>query len=75
MPVDVKVRTVAIVVLARRRTFLLEVPDMLARVIRRVADEESVKKLVIDTFCQACFSPERNAADVSYNVSCVHGTL
>ncbi|PAV81095.1 hypothetical protein WR25_24873 isoform A [Diploscapter pachys] len=43
-----------------------KIPEMLARIVRRISDEEGVKKLVIDTFNGLWFQPisERNPTEL-----------
>lgn len=42
-----------------------KIPEMLSAVVRRISDEESVKKLAIETFQTMWFQPVRERDDVS----------
>jgi cohesin loading factor subunit SCC2 len=46
--------------IALRQTNFVRLPDICARLLRRVHDEESIKKLVLDTFQQLWLIPTRD---------------
>ncbi|CAF0741644.1 unnamed protein product [Adineta steineri] len=50
-------------------------PDICSRLLRRIHDEESIRKLVLETFQQLWFSPIRNQQDVRQRVQTIIDVL
>lgn len=53
----------------------VRIPDICARLLRRVHDEETIRKLVLDTFQQLWFSPTRNHYEVRQRVQTIIDVL
>ena len=53
----------------------VRVPDICSRLLRRINDEESIRKLVLDTFQQLWFSPTRNHNEVRQRVQIIIDVL
>ncbi|CAF1181755.1 unnamed protein product, partial [Rotaria sordida] len=51
------------------------IPDICSRLLRRIHDEESIRKLVLETFQQLWFSPIRNQQDVRQRVQTIIDVL
>ena len=51
------------------------IPDICSRLLRRIHDEESIRKLVLETFQQLWFSPTRNQHDVRQRVQTIIDVL
>ncbi|CAF2791008.1 unnamed protein product [Rotaria sp. Silwood2] len=51
------------------------IPDICSRLLRRIHDEESIRKLVLETFQQLWFSPTRNQQDVRQRVQTIIDVL
>lgn len=51
------------------------IPDICSRLLRRINDEESIRKLVLETFQQLWFSPTRNQQDVRQRVQTIIDVL
>ncbi len=53
----------------------IRIPDICSRLLRRIHDEESIRKLVLETFQQLWFSPTRNQQDVRQRVQTIIDVL
>ncbi len=53
----------------------VRIPDICSRLLRRIHDEESIRKLVLETFQQLWFSPIRNQQDVRQRVQTIIDVL
>ncbi len=53
----------------------VRIPDICSRLLRRIHDEESIRKLVLETFQQLWFSPTRNQQDVRQRVQTIIDVL
>ncbi|UJR14694.1 hypothetical protein I4U23_001687 [Adineta vaga] len=53
----------------------IRIPDICSRLLRRIHDEESIRKLVLETFQQLWFSPTRNQQDVKQRVQTIIDVL
>ncbi|CAF5098239.1 unnamed protein product, partial [Rotaria magnacalcarata] len=51
------------------------IPDICSRLLRRIHDEESIRKLVLETFQQLWFSPSRSQQDVRQRVQTIIDVL
>ncbi|CAF3774513.1 unnamed protein product [Rotaria socialis] len=51
------------------------IPDICSRLLRRIHDEESIRKLVLETFQQLWFSPTRSQQDVRQRVQTIIDVL
>ena len=51
------------------------IPDICSRLLRRIHDEESIRKLVLETFQQLWFSPTRTQQDVRQRVQTIIDVL
>jgi cohesin loading factor subunit SCC2 len=51
------------------------IPDICSRLLRRIHDEETIRKLVLETFQQLWFSPTRNQQDVRQRVQTIIDVL
>jgi len=53
----------------------IRIPDICSRLLRRIHDEESIRKLVLETFQQLWFAPTRNQQDVRQRVQTIIDVL
>lgn len=53
----------------------VRIPDICSRLLRRIHDEESIRKLVLETFQQLWFSPTRSQQDVRQRVQTIIDVL
>jgi cohesin loading factor subunit SCC2 len=53
----------------------VRVPDICSRLLRRVNDEESIRKLVLEIFQQIWFTPTRNQYDTRQRVQTIIDVL
>ena len=53
----------------------VRIPDICSRLLRRTHDEESIRKLVLDTFQQIWFSPTRHASEIRQRVQTIIDVL
>ena len=53
----------------------VRIPDICSRLLRRIHDEESIRKLVLETFQQLWFSPTRNQQDIRQRVQTIIDVL
>ncbi len=53
----------------------VRIPDICSRLLRRVNDEESVRKIVLETFQQIWFTPTRNQYDIRQRVQTIIDVL
>jgi cohesin loading factor subunit SCC2 len=53
----------------------VRIPDICSRLLRRIHDEESIRKLVLETFQQLWFTPTRNSYDVRQRVQTIIDVL
>lgn len=53
----------------------VRVPDICSRLLRRINDEESIRKLVLETFQQLWFSPTRHHYEVRQRVQTIIDVL
>ncbi|CAF3887434.1 unnamed protein product [Rotaria magnacalcarata] len=53
----------------------VRIPDICSRLLRRIHDEESIRKLVLETFQQLWFSPTRNNYEVRQRVQTIIDVL
>jgi cohesin loading factor subunit SCC2 len=53
----------------------VRIPDICSRLLRRIHDEESIRKLVLETFQQLWFSPTRHQQDVRQRVQTIIDVL
>ncbi len=53
----------------------VRIPDICSRLLRRIHDEESIRKLVLDTFQQIWFTPTRNQYDIRQRVQTIIDVL
>ena len=49
----------------------IRIPDICSRLLRRINDEESIRKLVLDTFQQLWFTPTRNQYEIRQRVQTI----
>ncbi len=53
----------------------VRIPDICSRLLRRIHDEESIRKLVLETFQQIWFTPTRNQYDIRQRVQTIIDVL
>lgn len=53
----------------------VRIPDICARLLRRIHDEESIRKLVLDTFQQLWFTPTRDQYEIRHRVQTIIDVL
>ncbi|CAF3770813.1 unnamed protein product [Adineta steineri] len=53
----------------------VRIPDICSRLLRRIHDEESIRKLVLETFQQLWFTPTRNSYDIRQRVQTIIDVL
>jgi hypothetical protein len=53
----------------------VRIPDICSRLLRRIHDEESIRKLVLDTFQQIWFTPTRSQYDIRQRVQTIIDVL
>ena len=53
----------------------VRIPDICSRLLRRIHDEESIRKLVLDTFQQIWFTPTRHQYDTRQRVQTIIDVL
>ena len=53
----------------------VRIPDICARLLRRIHDEESIRKLVLDTFQQLWFVPTRDPYEIRHRVQTIIDVL
>ena len=53
----------------------VRLPDICARLLRRIHDEESIRKLVLDTFQQLWFTPTRQQYEIRRRVQTIIDVL
>ena len=53
----------------------VRIPDICSRLLRRIHDEESIRKLVLETFQQLWFSPTRSQQEVRQRVQTIIDVL
>ena len=57
------------------QTDFVRIPDICARLLRRLNDEESIRKLVFDTFQQIWFTPTRDRYELRNRVQTIIDVL
>ncbi|CAF4625878.1 unnamed protein product, partial [Rotaria sp. Silwood2] len=53
----------------------VRIPDICSRLLRRINDEESIRKLVLETFQQLWFTPTRNHYEIRQRVQTIIDVL
>jgi cohesin loading factor subunit SCC2 len=53
----------------------VRIPDICSRLLRRIHDEESIRKVVLETFQQIWFTPTRNQYDIRQRVQTIIDVL
>ena len=53
----------------------VRIPDICARLLRRIHDEDSIRKLVLETFQQIWFTPTRHQYDIRQRVQTIIDVL
>lgn len=57
------------------QTDFVKIPEICSRLLRRIHDEESIRKLVLETFQQLWFSPTKTIQDVRQRVQTIIDVL